>query len=347
MICKTYAANELQNYKYVVVLSKYKGKILLSRHKNRTTWETQGGHIEPGETPLAAAKRELYEESGAVKYEIAPLCDYRAGDEITNQSAGGMVFTVTIHELGDMPESEMAEIRMFDCLPENLTYPEITPVLFARAEHGRRRLLYGTKNPAKLSAMQHRLSELDVEIIGLKELNAEIPEVVEDGRSPLENAKKKARSYYEAFHMPVFSCDSGLYIDGIPEELQPGVHVRTINGKYLSDEEMLAYYSDLVKQYGTTTGTQNGQKTLKARYRNAICLVLDETHIYSAMGERMKSEEFLIAAETPYAIRKKGFPLDSLSLDIRTGKYYYDLPEEELDQVAVEDGFVEFFKKYI
>lgn len=349
MICKTYAVNELQDYKYVVVLSEYQGKILLSRHKNRTTWETQGGHIEPGETPLAAAKRELYEESGAVKYEIAPLCDYRAGDEITHQSAGGMVFVATIHELGEMPESEMAEIRTFESLPENLTYPDITPVLFARAgrKNAGKRLLFGTGNTAKLSVMQRRLAALNIEIIGLKDLNTAIPEVIEDGRTPLENAEKKARSYYEAFHMPLFSCDSGLYIDGIPEELQPGVHVRTIGGKYLSDEEMLAYYSDLVRRYGTRSETKSGQKTLRARYRNAICLILDENHIYSSMDESIASEAFLIAQEPCAAIRKKGFPLDSLSIDIQTGSYYYDLPEEELERVAVEDGVLEFFRKYL
>ena len=72
MTSKTFELGSLQQYKYVVVLSEYQGKILLSRHKNRTTWETQGGHIEPGEQPLDAAKRELYEESGAMDYEIAP-----------------------------------------------------------------------------------------------------------------------------------------------------------------------------------------------------------------------------------------------------------------------------------
>lgn len=371
MICQTYAINELQDHKYVVVLSEYGGRILLSRHKDRTTWETQGGHIEPGETPLAAAKRELYEESGAVKYEIEPLCDYWAGDENTKKGAGGVVFTAVIQELGELPESEMAEVKLFERLPENLTYPDITPVLFARAGHRgwmlssapdavrqsvlpvpertgkRRRILFGTGNPAKLSAMRHRLAGLNVEIIGLKELNTEIPEVVEDGRTPLENAEKKARSYYEAFRMPVFSCDSGLYIDGIPEELQPGVHVRTIDGNYLSDEEMLAYYSDLVKRYGTVSETGNGQKTLRARYRNAICLVLDGNHIYSSMDESMASGDFLIAQEPCAAIRKKGFPLDSLSIDIQTGSYYYDLPEEELERVAVEDGVLEFFRRYL
>lgn len=133
MICRTYDINTLRQYKYVVVLSKYNGKILLSRHRKRTTWETQGGHIEEGETPLDAAKRELYEESGALEFEIKPLCDYWAGTE-ESQGSGGMVFTAEIRELGPIPESEMAEVKEFDVLPENLSYPAITPVLFAKAE---------------------------------------------------------------------------------------------------------------------------------------------------------------------------------------------------------------------
>lgn len=131
MHTKIYDINTLQEYKFVVVLSKYKDKILLSRHKERTTWETQGGHIEPGETPLEAAKRELYEEAGAVEFEIEALCDYWAGKSDT-QGANGKVFVAHITKLDSIPDSEMAEVRTFDVLPENLTYPGIAPVLFAQ-----------------------------------------------------------------------------------------------------------------------------------------------------------------------------------------------------------------------
>lgn len=99
MITKIYPIGELQTYKYVVICSQYKGKILLSRHKMRATWETQGGHIEKGETPLEAAKRELYEESGVTDYYIAPLCDYWAGDS-EGTGANGMIFKAVIHKLG-------------------------------------------------------------------------------------------------------------------------------------------------------------------------------------------------------------------------------------------------------
>lgn len=202
------------------------------------------------------------------------------------------------------------------------------------------KLLYGTGNPAKLSAMKGRLEQLDIELIGLKDLKAEgktIPEVVENGNTPLENARLKASAYYEAFRIPVFSCDSGLYFDNVPDEIQPGVHVRNIRGKCLSDHEMIKYYSGLAKDYGK----------LVARYRNAISLVMDEKHVYEAMEPNMESEKFILTDKPHSTIRKKGFPLDSISLDIRTGKYYYDLPEDKLEQVAVEDGFLEFFKNVL
>lgn len=130
MITKTYSIGELKKYKYVVVLSFYNGKILLSRHNERLTWETQGGHIEENETPLEAAKRELFEESGAIEYSIAPVCDYWSGTEDMTHGANGMVFKAIINKLGQIPESEIAEVRQFYALPGNLTYPAITPVLF-------------------------------------------------------------------------------------------------------------------------------------------------------------------------------------------------------------------------
>lgn len=201
------------------------------------------------------------------------------------------------------------------------------------------KILYGTGNPAKLSAMKRRLEPLGIELIGLQDIKAmgrTIPDVEENGVTPLENARLKAKAYYQAFQMPVFSCDSGLYFDNVPEEIQPGVHVRTVSGKYLSDEEMQAYYAGLAGKYGNLT----------ARYCNAICFVQDENTVYEAMEPSMESERFLLT-DRIHPIRKKGFPLDSLSIDIKTGKYYYDLPEGALDRVAVEDGFLEFFRRYL
>ncbi len=202
------------------------------------------------------------------------------------------------------------------------------------------KLLFGTGNQAKLSVMRSRLEKIGIELVGLNDLREDgmiIPKVLEDGNTPLENARIKAETYYKAFQIPVFSCDSGLYFDNVPDEVQPGVHVRNIDGKCLSDEEMMEYYAGLAIQYGNLT----------AQYRNAICFVMDEEHIYESMDSSMYSEKFILTDKPHSAIRKKGFPLDSISIDMKTNKYYYELTDAELERFAVEDGVLIFLKKIL
>ncbi len=129
MWCTLYPFGLLGAYRYVTILSLREGRMLLSRRADRATWETQGGHIEPGETPEQAARRELYEESGALDFTLRPLCDYRAGDGA--DIANGSVFAAEIQRLGPLPAAfEMAETAWFDTLPDGLTYPDICPQLF-------------------------------------------------------------------------------------------------------------------------------------------------------------------------------------------------------------------------
>ncbi len=198
------------------------------------------------------------------------------------------------------------------------------------------KFLYGTKNEAKLASMRRTLSSLNIEIIGLNDLNKKVPEVEESGNSPLENARIKAMAYYKEFNVPVFSCDSGLYFENLPDEIQPGIHVRVKNGVYLSDDELIRYYSNLAEKYGD----------IKARYKNAICLVIDDSNIYDSMADNLSGEPFIITSN-PHKKRVKGFPLDSLSLHIPTGKYYYDMDDYEVDGIALDNGFIEFFNKIL
>jgi len=194
------------------------------------------------------------------------------------------------------------------------------------------KILYGTTNKGKLQAMKDSVKDLDIEIIGLNDIDSDLPNINENGTTPLENAEIKARAYYKAFHMPVFSCDSGLYFDEVKEEEQPGIHVRRINGKELSDDEMIQHYASLAKRYG-------GKIT--GRYRNAIYFILDEDHHYSSMDMSIATEAFILAAE-PHPKRMEGFPLDSLSVDIRSRKYYYDLEVKDVS-TSVDDGVRKFF----
>ncbi len=118
---KFYLKEEIDDslLKYAVIASRYQNRWVFCRHKLRDTWEIPGGHREPGEKIEETARRELWEETGAVEAEILPVAVYQYNDY-------GMLFFATITKLNPLPDgSEIGEIRLMEKLPENLTYPHI------------------------------------------------------------------------------------------------------------------------------------------------------------------------------------------------------------------------------
>ena len=138
---KAHDFGSLNNYRYADIIAVNNGKWVFSKHKERDTWETQGGHIEAGETPFEAAKRELYEETGATSFDIEPLCDYRVTGDLrgTDIDANSQVYFAKIHSFGEIPDgSEMEKICLVDEIPNEQTYPnymkEIFPIALKRYE---------------------------------------------------------------------------------------------------------------------------------------------------------------------------------------------------------------------
>jgi len=129
-----------------------------------------------------------------------------------------------------------------------------------------------------------------------------------------------------------------MYIDGLSEDEQPGIHVRMVNGKRLSDDEMVAYYAAIAGRLG-------GKAV--ARYRNAICLVMGDGEIYEHFGDDIASKAFYIV-DAPHIKRVEGFPLDSLSVNIHTRRYYYEESDVCLDNDGgMTCGFRAFFKQIL
>ena len=118
---------------YAVIAARHRGISVFCRHRDRLTWECPGGHIEPGETSLQAARRELYEETSTADAEVTPVCVYSVAFPHQPETFG-LLCRAELAALGALPAgSEMACVQTFDSAPESWTYPHIQPLLVKRA----------------------------------------------------------------------------------------------------------------------------------------------------------------------------------------------------------------------
>jgi aminoglycoside 6'-N-acetyltransferase I len=117
--------------RYAVIAAQYGGEWVFVRQKTRSTWEIPGGRKEQGESIFQTARRELYEETGALDYELREICDYSVTRDDTSY---GRLFYAYIRRLGTLPESEIAEVLLQEELPLELTYPKIQPFLLKKVK---------------------------------------------------------------------------------------------------------------------------------------------------------------------------------------------------------------------
>ena len=124
---------EDSNLKFAVIISRADGKWVFCKHKDRNTYEVPGGHREEHEIILETAKRELYEETGAIEYDLRPVCVYsvigRTRVNQTGEETFGMLFYAEIRKFEQELHSEIEKVEFFEELPEAWTYPDIQPLL--------------------------------------------------------------------------------------------------------------------------------------------------------------------------------------------------------------------------
>ena len=125
--------------KFAVIVAKSNGKWVFCKHKERDTYECPGGHREAGENIDDTAKRELYEETGAIDYTIQPVCVYSvtAPNNFDGKETFGKLYYAEIKSFEGELHSEIERVELFDELPKNWTYPQIQPLLLKEVEHRR------------------------------------------------------------------------------------------------------------------------------------------------------------------------------------------------------------------
>ena len=130
--------------------------------------------------------------------------------------------------------------------------------------------------------------------------------------------------------------DDNLYFENVPIEKQPGVFVRRINGKRLSDEEVIDYYINFVRKYGI-----DGKLTCKYVYGIAVINKGKEsTYFWS------KNDFYMV--DKPADKMKPGYPLDTISINKKINKYFVDItPEDKKMLHEDESDVIEFIANSI
>jgi len=168
------------------------------------------------------------------------------------------------------------------------------------------KVLIATKNKGKIDKYSTILKMLNVEYYTLEDLNINI-NVEENGNTTTENAIIKARAYYDEFKIPVLTDDSGLVIDKLPVDKQPGVFVRRHNGKELSDEEIIDLYtSEIEKVGGESTGA----------FIITIAIIDENGNIHTRETKHKR-----LFVSKPDVNRIPGYPLSSLIYDKENKMY--------------------------
>lgn len=191
-----------------------------------------------------------------------------------------------------------------------------------------KKVLFATGNPSKAKRFSKGLLDKGIEVITLKDIEKDI-EINEDGKNAIENAIIKAKAYAEVVDMPVFAMDDNLYLENVPEEKQPGIFVRRVNGKRLTDEEMLQHYTGLVKEYG-----KEGKLDCKWVYGMAVINEKKEISTYT-----WEKGGFYFVEKISDKIRA-GYPLDSISINKKLNKYFTEITPEDKKMLSEDESDV-------
>ncbi len=105
-----------------------------------------------------------------------------------------------------------------------------------------KKLLIATNNKGKLEELKNMLSEY--EILSLKDVQCNI-QVIEDGNSFEENAKKKAKEIYDVTKINCIADDSGLCIDYFNG--WPGIYTDRFLGENSSKDDRNDYILEKMK----------------------------------------------------------------------------------------------------
>lgn len=129
----------------------------------------------------------------------------------------------------------------------------------------KRKILVASTNRGKLAELSAMLAG-DIDWISLSEFDG-IEEVVEDGNTFAENARKKALGYAQATGLWTIADDSGLVVDAL--DGNPGVRSARFSGQKIKNAELLDH-RNMAKVLSLLADVEPQKRT--ARFVCSLCL---------------------------------------------------------------------------
>ena len=175
-------------------------------------------------------------------------------------------------------------------------------------------LLVATNNAHKLKEIRKILSPYHITVYGMKDLNIDIGEVVEDADTYYGNALIKAKALQKVSTMPIIADDSGLEIEAMDNA--PGIFSARYASSFGGHDKAIGHILEV----------------LKGKNRNAkfICDIV----LVNVTKEPLKFEAVIPGKIAEAIDGEGGFGYDPIFIEEKSGKTYASMSEDEKNQVS-------------
>lgn len=188
------------------------------------------------------------------------------------------------------------------------------------------KIILATFNKHKLFEISQLIGSTDIELLSLEDIGYE-EEIIEDGKSFIENALIKAETIYNKYRIPTLADDSGICIDALGGE--PGIHSARFAGENTSSSEKNRLIIDMLKD----KENRNAHYTCALAYIDENEKFIVEKYCHGEIIDQEKGEE--------------GFGYDPIFFIEAYNKTLAEIPLDEKNKISHRGQAFREYKKHI